>query len=94
MYCATQGAVNVFTQSLRYQLEDTNIRVLQAFMPLVDTPMTAGRGDGKLSAAQAAERLIHGIEKEIADHDIGKVKLLRALMCLSPPLARRIMKRA
>lgn len=94
VYCATKGAVDIFTQSLRYQLEDTNIRVLQAFMPLVNTPMTAGRGSGKLSAAEAAARLIYGIEKGIADHDIGKVKVLRVLLRLWPALARRIMKAA
>lgn len=39
VYCATKAAVNVFSQSLRHQLENTNVRVFQVFMPLVDTAM-------------------------------------------------------
>ncbi len=93
IYCATKGALNIFSQSLRLQLSKTNIRVLQAIMPLVDTPMTEGRGRGKMTAAEAARQLIRGIEKEIADHDIGKVKALRFIMRLWPGLARQIMKR-
>jgi len=94
IYCATKGAMNIFSQSLRYQLEDTNIQVMQAIMPLVNTPMTLGRGKGKISAEKAAERIIYGIEHGIQDHDIGKVKLLRILMRIAPGLAQRIMKRS
>jgi uncharacterized oxidoreductase len=94
VYCATKGGLNLFSQSLRNQLEGTNVMVLQAFLPLVDTPMTAGRGEDKMTAAKAAERILHGIEHDIEDHDIGKVKLLRLLVRLAPGVARRIMKRA
>jgi uncharacterized oxidoreductase len=41
--------MNSFSQSLEYQLEETNIKVIQSFLPLVDTPMTKGRGTGKMS---------------------------------------------
>jgi len=44
IYCASKGALNTFSQSLRYQLENTKVEVLQVFLPLVDTAMTAGRG--------------------------------------------------
>jgi uncharacterized oxidoreductase len=94
VYCATKGGLNLFSQSLRHQLAGTRVQVLQAFMPLVETPMTAGRPGDKLTAAYAADRLIHGIERAIQDHDIGKVKLLRGLMYVAPGLARRIMRRA
>jgi len=92
IYCATKGALNIFTQSLRHQLEETNISVLQAIMPLVDTPMTMGRGTGKMTAQAAAGQIIKGIEKEIPDHDIGKIKALRLIMRFSPRLAAQIMK--
>ncbi len=94
VYCATKSAVDGFSRSLRYQLADTNVRVLQAFLPLVDTAMTAGRGNGKLAPEFAARQIIRGLEKDIRDHDIGKVRILRALMRLSPALGRRIMQRA
>lgn len=91
VYCATKFGLNGFSKSLAYQLKDTNIKVLQAFMPLVDTPMTEGRGAGKISAVCAAERLIEGLSKEKPVNNIGKVKLLRLLLRLSPSLAEKIM---
>ena len=93
IYCATKGALNIFTQSLRYQLENTNISVQQAFLELVETAMTTGRGNNKMSAEEAAKVIIQGVERGILDHDIGKVKLLRLLLRLAPLIAQKIMKK-
>ncbi len=92
VYCATKGALNTFTQSLRYQLEHTNISVQQVFLELVATGMTQGRGRNKITAKQAALKIIDGIQKDIPDHYMGKVKLLRLLVRFTPSIARRIMK--
>ena len=94
VYCATKGALNIFSQSLRYQLEDTNVAVKQVFLPLVETKMTEGRGSGKLSAEQAASEIIKGLSSASSVLDIGKVKLLRSLQRLSPAFASKIMKAA
>lgn len=93
VYCATKAGLDNFSRGLRAQLAGTNIRVLQAFLPLVDTPMTEGRGSAKLSSESVARRIIAGIERGIAENDIGKVKLLRAINRLSPVLAHRIMQK-
>lgn len=93
VYCATKGALNIFSWSLRYQLRSTNVRVLQAMLPLVDTKMTTGRGTGKITPEAAATALIHGIEKEIEENFIGKAKLLKIIYSLSPALARHILKK-
>ena len=93
IYCGTKGGLDIFSQSLRNQLEHTNIHVLQAFMPLVDTPMTEGRGSGKISASDAALRMIKGTEKLKPINDIGNVKILRFLSRIAPPLARSLMKK-
>lgn len=93
VYCATKGGLNILSQSLRNQFEGANIRVMQAFLPLVETGMTNGRGSGKLSAAEAARRILEGLNGRNPNIDIGKVKLLRILMRLSPSLAQRIMRR-
>lgn len=93
IYCATKGALNIFSLSLRYQLENTNISVQQAFLELVETGMTTGRGKNKMSAEEASQIIIHGIEHEILDHDIGKVKFFRLLLRLAPSIARKIMKK-
>ncbi len=94
VYCATKGALNIFSQSLRYQLENTNIAVRQVFLPLVDTAMTEGRGSGKLSAEYAASEIIKALSVSGSAVDIGKVKLLRILQRVSPTLASKIMKAA
>ncbi|MBQ4838555.1 MULTISPECIES: SDR family oxidoreductase [Pseudoalteromonas] len=92
VYCASKAAINLFSQSLNYQLEHTNIKVLQAFIPLVDTPMTQGRGDNKISAEAAARAIIDGLKRQKSQHDIGKIKLLRVLNALTPALAKRLLK--
>jgi uncharacterized oxidoreductase len=93
VYCATKAALDIFSQSLSYQLEQTNVRVQQAFLELVDTPMTAGRGTNKMSPKLAAQKIIYGIENDISINNIGKVKLLRVLLRLVPSIAKRIMKK-
>ena len=93
VYSATKGALNIFTQALRYQLETTNISVQQAFLELVDTAMTIGRGKNKMTANEAAITILKGLEQGKLDHDIGKVKLLRFLLRLSPSLVAKIMKK-
>jgi len=93
VYCATKGALNIFTQSLRYQLEKTNIGVHQVFLELVDTPMTRGRGKNKVSAVDAAREIIKGVENNIPDHYVGKVRLLKFLLRLMPSLVQRILKK-
>ena len=74
IYCATKGALNIFSQSLQHQLKSTNINVKQAFLPLVDTAMTEGRGKGKLPVEKAASEIIRSISKTSTTIDIGKVK--------------------
>lgn len=92
VYCATKAALDVFSQSLRYQLEQSNIWVQQVFFELVDTAMTEGRGSKKMSAKQAACEVITVLQKEVQDHDVGKVKLLCCLLRFAPCVAKKIMK--
>lgn len=92
IYCATKSALNSFSQSLRYQLTNTDISVLQVFLPLVDTPMTQDRNQSKLDPDYVSRLITAGIEKQTLDNDIGKVKILRVLLRLWPALAKKIMR--
>ena len=94
IYCASKGALNIFSQSLRYQLEETNISVLQALLPMVATPMTEGRGSGKISADEAAGKILGGLHTLTPDNDIGKVRLLRRMLRIAPSVAYKIMRKA
>ncbi len=92
VYCATKAGLRNFTKSFRYQLEDTLIKVHEAIMPLVDTPMTQGRGNGKMSAEDAAGAIINGIESDDDEIYIGKAKLIPLMSRISPTLMAAIMK--
>lgn len=94
VYCASKAALENFSRSLRYQLEGTSVSVLQAFLPLVETPMTEGRGSGKMAASDAATAILSGLENRITENYIGKSKLLAVLMRIVPSVARNIMKKS
>lgn len=94
VYCASKAALENFSRSLRYQLEGTSVAVLQAFLPLVETPMTEGRGSGKMAASDAAAAILSGLENGTTENYIGKSKLLAVLMRIIPSVARNIMKRS
>src|SRR5258708_6278691 len=41
IYCAAKAAIHSYTQSLRFQLEDTDVEVIELMPPAVKTEMTA-----------------------------------------------------
>ncbi len=49
IYCAGKAGLHIFSKALRWQLESLNIKVFEIMPSLVDTPMTGGRGNGKIS---------------------------------------------
>lgn len=93
IYCATKAAIHSYSQSLRNQLIDTEILIQEVILPLIDTPMTRGRGSNKMSADEAARQIIKGIYKKSPEIYVGKAKLLPFLMRLSPSLVKSIMRK-
>lgn len=92
LYCATKAALHSFSQSLRYQLEADDVAVIEAILPLVETPMTAGRGSGKMSAHDAAQAIIAGIKKGQFEIFIGKAKLIPLFARFAPGIGRKILR--
>ncbi len=94
VYCATKAGMRSFTKALRYQAQARapQLKVIEALPPLVDTGMTEGRGRGKISADACARQIVDGIVAGKSTIYVGKAKLLRAIVGLSPSLAERIMR--
>lgn len=96
VYCATKAAVHTLLQSLRYQarLDSPWVRVQEVVLPLVDTPMTAGRegATGKISPERAAAAVLRGLEGGRPVVPVGASRALLALLRLHPPTAFRILR--
>ena len=92
LYCATKAALSNFTRSLRYQLEADGVLVSEVVLPLVDTPMTAGRGTGKISADAAAAAILAGITARRDIIYVGKARLLPILARLAPGIGHPVLR--
>ncbi|MEQ8310979.1 MAG: SDR family NAD(P)-dependent oxidoreductase [Sphingopyxis sp.] len=93
IYCATKAALRSYTQAIRHQLKDSNVRVIEALPPVVETSMTAGRAGKKMRAHDCAAEIVHGIRTGKKEVNVGMVKMLQLVHSISPALARRIMIR-
>ncbi|MCX7282754.1 MAG: SDR family NAD(P)-dependent oxidoreductase [Novosphingobium sp.] len=93
VYCATKAGLRSYSQALRAQLAGTPVHVLEALPPVVDTQLTAGRGNRKMAPAECARQIIAGMERDVTEVNVGMVKVLQMVHSISPALARRIMLR-
>jgi uncharacterized oxidoreductase len=91
IYCATKAGLRSYTQAIRYLLKDSNVRVIEALPPVVETNMTAGRSGKKMSAHDCAAEIVRGIRTGKSEVNVGMVKILQFVHSISPSLARRIM---
>mgnify|MGYP001791976136 FL=1 len=90
VYCATKTGLRFYTLALRAQLEGTNIHVIEALPPVVDTQMNEGNDMKKMSAEECARQIVVAIEKNKAEANIGLTKALRVVEGISPSLAKGI----
>lgn len=94
VYCATKAGLANLTIGIANQLApNADIAIIDVVLPLVDTPMTRGRGTGKLTADQASEAIIKAIKARRPIAFVGKSGFLSILSRLSPNLANKIMRR-
>lgn len=93
VYCATKAALRSYSQALRAQLAETNVQVVEALPPVVDTQMTADRNNKKMPPEECARQIIAAVEGNRDEANVGMVKLLQAVNSVSPALARKIMLR-
>jgi short-subunit dehydrogenase involved in D-alanine esterification of teichoic acids len=98
VYSATKAGLRTFTKALRYQMEAVwrdggpDVRAVEAMLPLVDTPMTAGRGRRKISGSAAAREILRGLDRERDEIYVGAARALRLLHRLLPGAAERLFR--
>ena len=100
VYCAAKAGLRTFTKALRYQLDDeaasggARVLVVEAMLPLVDTPMTAGRETrlAKMDPAAAAAEIVAGLESERSEIHVGKAAMFTRLHRWAPGVAERMLR--
>lgn len=92
LYSATKAGLSSFTTSLRWQVEGSGLLVAEVVLPLVDTPMTAGRGRGKIAPDRAAALILAGIAARRTTIRIGAARALPVIGALAPWLGRRLLR--
>ena len=92
VYCGTKSGIHIFSKALRYQYEDSGLKVFEIIPPLVDTDMTKGRGKGKITPGQLADEFLIAFKNNTFEVNIGKVKLLRILKRILPSVADNMLK--
>jgi uncharacterized oxidoreductase len=55
IYCASKAAIHSYTQSLRFQLEDSGVEVIELMPPGVKTDMTAELAEGGITVITTDE---------------------------------------
>jgi uncharacterized oxidoreductase len=76
-YCASKAAMHSYTQSLRYQLRDTSVQVIEVIPPWVQTDLQGDRGNNP-KAMPLAEYLSETMELLKIAPDAAEILVDRA----------------
>jgi uncharacterized oxidoreductase len=72
IYCATKSAVHSYTQSLRFQLEETGVEVIELMPPAVKTALAADLAEGENVTLITTDELI---KQSFAAFKAGKLEI-------------------
>jgi uncharacterized oxidoreductase len=93
VHSATKAAVRSFTRSLRRQLADSSVRVVEIVPPVVDTPMQRDLAVPKLDPDLFARKVIRAIDRGVVDVHVGQAKVFRAGSRIAPEALFRLLNR-
>jgi short-subunit dehydrogenase involved in D-alanine esterification of teichoic acids len=100
VYCVAKAGLRTFSKALRYQMQDAvqagapTVRGVDVMLPLVDTPMTAGRDTrvGKMDPESVAEDILSGLSRGSEEVYVGKASAFRLLHRWAPRWAERLLR--
>jgi uncharacterized oxidoreductase len=83
-YSATKSGLRAITQSLRFKLRKSAIRVVEVIPPAVDTQMNTGKNISLMTPAVFAEKVFKGLVNGQDEIAIGVSKIGRMLSRIAP----------
>lgn len=87
-YSASKAALHSYTQSLRYALQDTSIKVFELMPPLVNTAFSAPIGGHTgIEPNVVAEEFVKGLENDTYEIRVGNTEDIYRLYLSSPDAA-------
>lgn len=97
VYSATKAAMHSFSQSLRAQLADTGVTVVELAPPGVETPLfrkefeAETKGQKAMPVSELAEKAIAGIEAGKLEIRPGQSNVLKLLSRIAPDFAFKML---
>jgi uncharacterized oxidoreductase len=93
IYCATKAAVHSYTQSLRFQLEESGIEVIELMPPAIKTALSADLPEGGLVSLITTDELLRqtfaAFKKGRLEIRPGQANLLALMRRLAPGFMNR-----
>ncbi|HEY2038328.1 MAG TPA: SDR family NAD(P)-dependent oxidoreductase [Edaphobacter sp.] len=93
IYCATKAAVHSYTQSLRFQLEESGVEVIELMPPAVKTALSADLPEGGTVSLMTTDELIEqafaAFRKGKLEIRPGQANLLALMRRLAPGFINR-----
>lgn len=91
-YNATKAGLHAFTQSLREQLKQTNLSVVEVLFPAVDTPWHDGNPPKiAITTGKAVDGMMKGLASGKPEIRVGGVKALYLLSRVAPKFAFKML---
>lgn len=100
VYCATKAALHSYTQSLRIQLRNTNVKIFELAPPAIETPLinefdaSEQESMGLMNVTKLVKIAIEGIKRDKKEIRPGQSNLLKMVSRISPNLALNILNKA